>query len=165
MKYPVLLPNIFNHPFTYESDLSLSPGEYVKVPFGKSIKTGIVWDQLENTDKKNFKIKKVIKKLNLNPLNQNTLKFLNWFSDYNLIPRGMSLKLHLLSSEAVENLSNNEFHQYSKLSNPKKYILSSEQKIALKEIDKIQNKFRVHLLQGTTGSGKTIVYFNAIKKK
>ena len=30
---------------------------------------------------------------------------------------------------------------------------------------KKNNKFRVHLLQGTTGSGKTIVYFNAIKKK
>ena len=30
---------------------------------------------------------------------------------------------------------------------------------------KIENKFRVHVLQGTTGSGKTIVYFNAIKKK
>mgnify|MGYP003322320838 CR=1 FL=1 len=34
----------------------------------------------------------------------------------------------------------------------------------LKEIIFNNNSFRVHLLQGTTGSGKTIVYFNAIKK-
>ena len=33
MKYPVLLPNIFDHPFTYESNLNLKIGEYVKVPF------------------------------------------------------------------------------------------------------------------------------------
>ena len=35
MKYPILLPNIFNYPFTYESDLNLEIGEYVSVPFGK----------------------------------------------------------------------------------------------------------------------------------
>ena len=32
MKYPVLLPNIFDYPFTYESNLNLKIGEYVKVP-------------------------------------------------------------------------------------------------------------------------------------
>ena len=30
MKFPVLLPNIFNHPFTYESDITLSVGDYVE---------------------------------------------------------------------------------------------------------------------------------------
>ena len=29
MKYPILLPNIFNHPFTYESDINLKEGDYV----------------------------------------------------------------------------------------------------------------------------------------
>ena len=36
MKYPILVPNIFNHPFTYESSLKLKVGDYVMVPFGKS---------------------------------------------------------------------------------------------------------------------------------
>ena len=35
MKYPVLIPNIFDHPFTYESSLKLKIGDYVNVPFGK----------------------------------------------------------------------------------------------------------------------------------
>ena len=35
MKYPVLLPNIFDYPFTYESNIKLKAGDYVKVPFGK----------------------------------------------------------------------------------------------------------------------------------
>jgi primosomal protein N' len=47
MKIPILLPNIFNHPFTYDSDLNLKVGDYVIVPFGKSEVTGVVWDELE----------------------------------------------------------------------------------------------------------------------
>ena len=55
MKVPILLPNIFNHPFTYESsDLNLKIGDYVIVPFGKSKITGVVWNQFEKDTKKNM---------------------------------------------------------------------------------------------------------------
>ena len=47
MKIPVLLPNIFDHPFTYESDKKVEVGTYVLVPFGKSDSVGVVWDQLQ----------------------------------------------------------------------------------------------------------------------
>ena len=47
MKIPILLPNIFDHPFTYKSSgKNLKFGDYVEVPFGKSKKIGIVWDCL-----------------------------------------------------------------------------------------------------------------------
>ena len=101
-KFPILLPNIFNHPFTYESSLSLKVGDYVLVPFGKSKITGVVWDEFEKNNNKKFKIKNIIKKLNIIPLKKNTINFLNWFAEYNLIPKGMALKLLLLSSNAVE---------------------------------------------------------------
>ena len=52
MKFPILLPNIFNHPFTYEFDKKLSPGTYVKVPFGKKYLTGVVWNLFEKKIKK-----------------------------------------------------------------------------------------------------------------
>ena len=43
MKIPVLIPNIFNHPFTYKcSGINLKLGDYVEVPFGKSKKIGSV---------------------------------------------------------------------------------------------------------------------------
>ena len=58
MKFPILLPNIFNHPFTYESDIKLKIGDFVKVPFGKTKVTGVVWDEFENNSSKKFKIKK-----------------------------------------------------------------------------------------------------------
>jgi len=66
MKVPILLPNIFNHPFTYESsDLNLKIGDYVIVPFGKSKITGVVWNQFEKDTKKKYVIKKVIEKLKI----------------------------------------------------------------------------------------------------
>jgi len=68
MKFPILLPNIFNHPFTYESNLLLKVGEYVVVPFGKTELIGVVWDEFEKKNNKNFKIKKIIKKLSITPL-------------------------------------------------------------------------------------------------
>jgi primosomal protein N' (replication factor Y) (superfamily II helicase) len=164
MKYPILLPNIFNHPFTYESDVKLDIGAYVEVPFGKSKMTGIVWNEFEKKSKKNFKVKKIIKKLNLPKINKNFIQFLNSFSDYNLIPKGMSLKLLLLSSNAVEKVELKKFEEFEKLQNPLKFELNEEQLKSLKEINKSNDKFRVHVLQGTTGSGKTIVYFNALKE-
>ena len=165
MKFPVLIPNIIDHPFTYESNLKLKVGDYVKVPFGKSEKTGVVWNEFEKDKKKSFKIKNIKKKINISPLKLETINFLNWFSEYNLIPIGMSLKMHLLSGEAIENLKEIEYEKYFSKNKFKKFNLNDEQKNAFYEISKKTNKFRVHLLQGTTGSGKTIVYFEAIKKK
>ena len=86
MKVPILLPNIFNHPFTYESNLDLKIGDYVVVPFGKSKITGVVWDEFEKKNNRHFKIKSVLKKLDVVPLKKTTIKFLNWFSEYNIIP-------------------------------------------------------------------------------
>ena len=164
MKYPVLIPNIFDHPFTYESSLKLKTGEYVDVPFGRKTITGVVWDQFEKNANKKFEIKSVKKKLNIEPLKQKTVDFLNWFSEYNLVPLGMTLKLHLLSGKAIEKQKNIEYQKYQIQINKEQFYLSDEQEQALKELVKHDNSFRVHLLQGTTGSGKTIVYFKAIEK-
>jgi len=165
MKFPVLIPNIINHAFTYESDLKLKPGEYVRVPFGKSEKIGVVWNEFEKDNKKYFKIKNIKKKLNINPLKIETINFLNWFSEYNLVPKGMALKMHLLSGEAIENFKELEYEKYFLKTKIKQYELNKEQENAFNEMSKKNKNFRVHLLQGTTGSGKTIVYFKVIKEK
>ena len=166
MKVPILLPNIFDYPFTYESEKKVEVGQYVLVPFGKSNVIGVVWDQFQKSKiKKKFETKKIKKYLNIPKLSHNTIKFLNWFSDYNIVPKGMALKLHLLTNEAIEILDEKYYKKFDEKIRSKNYELSKEQENALKKIIKIENKFRVHVLQGTTGSGKTIVYFNAIKKK
>ena len=165
MKVPILLPNIFNHPFTYESDQALETGDYVLVPFGKSKITGVVWDDFEKKNNKNFKIKKIIKKLEVPRLKKSTIKFLNWFSEYNIIPKGMALKLMLLSGNAIEKTSNSDLQKFEFIKKNNSFELSQEQKNSLKKMNEVNEKFRVHVLQGTTGSGKTMVYFEALKDR
>ena len=164
MKFPILLPNIFNHPFTYESDFKLKVGDYVVVPFGKSKIIGVVWDEFEKNNKKRFKIKKVLKKIEISSLKKDTIKFLSWFSQYNLIPKGMALKMTMLNSNAIEKLKDEKYRDYVAKLKDSPFELSQEQKKSLKLMNKLSNKFRVHVLQGTTGSGKTIIYFEALKR-
>ena len=124
------------------------------VPFGKSKLTGVVWNEFEKKSKKSFAIKKVLKKLDIPSLKKNTIKFLNWFSEYNMIPKGMALKLLLLSSNAVEEISDEIYEQFKIDIKQNKIELSKDQKNCLKKMNVSNQKFRVHVLQGTTGSGK-----------
>jgi primosomal protein N' (replication factor Y) len=165
MKYPVLVPNIFNYPFTYESEIKLQVGDYVKVPFGKSVITGVIWNDFEKTKNKKFNIKKILEKINIKPLKNETINFLNLLSEYNLVPKGMCLKMHLLGGEAIHPFDKNEYDEYNLVNKKIDFKLSTEQKKILKEVLINSKDFRVHLLQGTTGSGKTIVYFGAIEDK
>ena len=163
MKVPILLPNIFNHPFTYESELNLKVGDYVVVPFGKSKITGVVWNEFEKKSSRSFKVKNVLKKLDVTPLKKTTINFLNWFSEYNIIPKGMALKLVLLSSNAIEKFQKDTYRNFKSSIEKKLIKLSEEQKKSLKKMNVSNQNFRVHVLQGTTGSGKTMVYFKALK--
>jgi len=164
MKVPILIPNIFDHPFTYDSNsLNLDKGNYVIVPFGSTKITGIVWDKFEKTEKK-FLIKKIEKKLDIPKMQGSMIDFLNWFSIYNIVPIGMCIRLTLLSKGTVENIPENSFNQYQKLNRNLKYKLNSEQEKCLSEIKKKGNKFNVYVLDGVTGSGKTLVYFNRLRE-
>ena len=157
MNFPILLPNIFNHPFTYKSDIKLSIGDFVEVPFGKTKIIGVVWDNFEKNQNKNFKIKKIIRKLEIPKLKKKTINFLNWFSEYNIVPKGMALKLTLLSGRPVKKLDNKFYKDFPFKLKKNSFELNIEQKESLKEMNNMNKEFNVHVLQGTTGSGKTIV--------
>ena len=163
MNFPILLPNIFNHPFTYESDLKLEIGDFVEVPFGKSKIVGVVWKEFEQNNGKSFKIKKIIRKLESPKQKKKTLEFLNWFAEYNIVPKGMTLKLLLCSGKAIEKIDNKFYKDFNFKIKNNLFKLTEDQKKILNEINFSNNKFNVHVLQGTTGSGKTIVYFEALK--
>ncbi len=164
MKFPILLPNIFDHPFTYKSHLKLKIGDFVEVPFGKTKVVGVVWDDFQKDISKKFKVKKVLGKLNINPLKKSTISFLNWFSKYNIVPKGMALKLVLLKGKPVKELEKKFYQDFNFYIKENAIILTSEQNESLNKINNSNKKFNVHVLQGTTGSGKTIVYFEALKK-
>jgi len=164
MKVPILFPKIFDYPFTYKSETKekLVPGDFVKAPFGSSEITGVVWPMEQKTLKK-FKIKKISKRLNVQRLTPQMIKFIDWFSKYNLVPLGMTLKMCLLSKDVVETKFVEEFNKF-KIKNVKKNILlNDEQKKSLAFIRSAGKKYNVTVIEGVTGSGKTLVYFSRIK--
>ena len=128
MKVSILLPNIFNHPFTYiDKSKKLKIGNFVKVEFGSNLVTGVVWDFFEEK-KKFFKLKTISKKLEVPRLKKDMINFINWFSTYNVVPLGMALRLVLLNKEAIEKINNNSFDQFISSVVPKKFILNDDQK-------------------------------------
>jgi len=164
MKVSILIPNIFNHPFTYQNkSTKLSKGDFVKVPFGSSLVTGVVWDYFEETNK-NFKMKSVVEVLDVPRMKSSMIKFVNWFSLYNLVPLGMSLRLVMFNKTAVEKIENKNFDQFKSIGISKKYLLNFEQKKCLEEISNKSINFNVHVIDGVTGSGKTLVYFSRVKE-
>ena len=164
MKVPVLFPKIFNYPFTYKSEISepLNSGDFVKAPFGSSEITGVIWPHEQKTEKK-FKIKKISKKINVKNLRPSMIEFISWFSKYNLVPLGMSLRMCLLNKDVVEETFSKEFDKFKIESRNNKFLLNNEQKKSLSFIRNIGSDYSVTVLEGITGSGKTLVYFRRIR--
>ncbi len=164
MEVPVLLPKVFNHPFTYtynsQKIKKLDQGDFVIVPFGKKKEIGVIWDKIRSTQKK-IKLRQVEKKISNIKFNQKIIKFINWFSVYNVVPKGMVLKMCLGN---IKNFDKIKKKIKIKKTKATKYTLNTEQKNALNSLISSGNKFNVSVLLGITGSGKTIVYFERIKK-
>ena len=165
MEVPVLLPKVFNHPFTYINNSqnigSLKQGDLVLVPFGNKKEIGVVWDAIRFTKKK-IKLKAVTKKISSICLDKKMIRFINWFSTYNLVPKGMILKMCLGNLKKFDEVKKKKVTR--KKNKAIKYILNLEQRNALNSLIGLGNKFNVSVLLGVTGSGKTIVYFERIKK-
>ncbi|MDC0433395.1 primosomal protein N' [Pelagibacteraceae bacterium] len=162
MKAQVLLPKIFNFSFTYNSNnLLLKIGDLVEVPFGKGKEIGVVWKH-ENRELKNIKIKKINKKIKKYSINKSLVDFIDWFSIYNMVSRGLTLKMAIGNKDNYTKKIDPSFSECKKKA--KIYKLNNEQKKALEYLDLANDKFDVSVLQGTTGSGKTLVYFERIKK-
>ena len=160
MKAQVLLPKIFNFPFTYNSNIQSKIGNLVEVPFGSKKEIGVIWKN-NYLEPNNIQIKD-IKKITEYSINRKLIDFIEWFSSYNMVPIGLVLKMAIGGTDKF--IKVNDTLSRSKKTNKKTYLLNQEQRKALKFLEKVNNKFDVSVLQGTTGSGKTLVYFERIKK-
>ena len=82
MRAQVLLPKVFDFPFTYNTNKKkLTPGDVVEVPFGKTKEIGVVWPG-ESYKLKKIKIKNIDKKIDKFSLNKNLIDFIKWFAMY-----------------------------------------------------------------------------------
>ena len=162
MRAQVLLPKVFNFSFTYNTNKkNLNPGDVVEVPFGKNKEIGVVWPG-ENKKLEKIKIKNINKKIEKFSLNKNLIDFIKWFAMYNMMPLGLVLKMAIGSNKNLFTQNDKDLNQT--ILPGIKYNLNEEQINALNFLNLKKNKFDVSVLQGTTGSGKTLVYFERIKK-
>ena len=79
-----------------------------------------------------------------------------------MVPIGLVLKMVIGSTNKFIKIKDNSI--VAKKTEIKNFNLNEEQFTALKFLERVNNKFDVSVLQGTTGSGKTLVYFERIKK-
>ena len=160
MKAQVLLPKIFNFPFTYNSKTKGKIGTLVEVPFGSKKEIGVIWKN-NYSEPKNIRIKDISNET-VYSLDKKLIDFIEWFSSYNMVPVGLALKMAIGGSDKFIKFKDN----LGKVKKTKKktYLLNKDQTEALSFLESINNKFDVSVLQGTTGSGKTLVYFERIKK-
>ena len=160
MKAQVLLPKIFNFPFTYNSKFQGKIGNLVEVPFGPKKEIGVIWKN-NYAEPKNIKIKYIIKKTEYS-IDKKLIDFIEWFSSYNMVPIGLVLKMAIGNANKFLKIKD-DLIELNK-THAKIFDLNKEQTAALKFLEKVDNKFDVSVLQGATGSGKTLVYFERIRK-
>ena len=160
MKAQVLLPKVFNFPFTYNSKYESKIGDLVEVPFGAKNEIGVIWKN-KYTEPKDIKIKDIKRNTGYS-INSKLIDFIEWFSSYNMVPIGLVLKMVIGGTDRFK-INKDDLIKVKK-TQIKEFKLNLEQTNALKFLGKIKNKFDVSVLQGTTGSGKTLVYFERIKE-
>ena len=160
MKAQVLLPKVFNFPFTYNSKIKYKIGNLVEVPFGSRKEIGVIWKN-NYVIPKNIKIKDISNSTEYS-IDKKLVDYIEWFSSYNMVPIGLVLKMAIGSADKFIRIKDDPIE--IKKTKIKKFNLNKEQLSALKFLENKNNKFDVSVLQGTTGSGKTLVYFERIKK-
>lgn len=146
-------------------------GMLVSVPFGKKDIVGVVINVSEESSYELDKIKKVIGIAPTNPLSEDLISMAEFASTYYQRTIGEVL----ISSIPVAWRKNEKWATIAKpkrqpkeiahknISDVKKSIELNEQQQAIikaLEVASLEKKFQTYLLQGITGSGKTLTYLN-----
>lgn len=160
--YNIAVPKPLQQPLTYCSPQVIKAGRFVEVPLLSKKITGLVLSQVK--DKPDFESKEILKVFNdIPPLDPIRMEWINWLSQYYFYPIGM-----VASSCFTSPPSDKQRKKQSSL-NPSdtptttsKLQLNKEQLRCVSEIKKIST-FKVHLLHGVTGSGKTEVYLDLME--
>ncbi|MFT6346812.1 MAG: primosomal protein N' (replication factor Y) [Myxococcota bacterium] len=163
----VLLPIPFDYGFSYffAEDLNLRIGDVVKVPFRNKEVFGIVvgFEQENQIDVK--KIKNVIEKEEGLNFNSKLLEFIDFVAAYNLVPKGLVLKLSLAILNSSKEPKRKIKELIQEINIDLKYLDGDQKDASDLLLNKIaEEKFQTILLDGVTGSGKTEIYFSAIAK-
>lgn len=82
--------------------MELGLGDYVTVPLGPRAVHGVVWDVGGEGEVAPSKMKAVLQKHDLPPMDATQMKFIDWVASYNMERRGSVLKMALSVPQALE---------------------------------------------------------------
>jgi len=154
----VLLPLASAGIYTYKAKEKISAGHRVLVPLGKRSVMGI---SLGTVDKPAFKCRDILSVPDSLPIFPMIwLDFVNKLANYYITPIGLAfhgvISPKIISSEPPTEAFKPDIFPLEPLE------LTAEQRLIAEQISLVG--FSAHLIQGVTGSGKTEIYIDLIKK-
>lgn len=155
-------PQVFSYIVPLELEGLVRTGQLVRIPFGPRQISGLVntpeMPRLAGEVKKYKSIESLGSPQAV--IGQKSLALANWLSEYYAAPLGLVVKAMLpaLAKKSQESV----LEKFSK-HNPD-YVLTEHQRLAVTQISGSLGKSDVFVVHGVTGSGKTEVYMQVIKR-
>lgn len=98
---PLPLDGVYD--YAIPGDMSLRPGDIVRVPLGPRSVIGVVWDREETPGvPKVTKLKAVAERLDVPPLPETSRRFVDWVANYVMAPPGVVLRMVLGPPKLME---------------------------------------------------------------
>ena len=117
--------------YAYQNEAPLEIGSFVKVPLGNRTEVGIVWEKTDDKTIAKDKIKSVIEKIDIPPLNNDLIKTIKFISGYNLTYLGLVLKMILPNKKILLTQQTEEEYSLNDLNNQK---ITSARKIVIDKL-------------------------------
>lgn len=163
---PTPLMRLFDYLTPQDLDSkSLKPGIRVRVPFQRRSLVGILIEVTDKTLVPRNKLKMVEEILdNESVFTDDIYQLCQWASDYYHYSLGevlaSALPTYLRKGKKTSVLEFEPTTIYPEITSP--HLLNEEQQAAVEHITAASNQFKIFMLDGVTGSGKTEVYLQAI---
>lgn len=155
---PLKIVRANQHVFTYSHELAVNIGQLVTIPIGKGKLTGLV---VKKVKKPTYATKSIDTILDIKPIPLNLVMTAQWISEYysthlatvlqTVLPRGLTKKRRI-PKPSVKKSSRIRTN----------FVFNSDQKQAISQIENMTPGTAI--LHGITGSGKTAVYIELVKK-
>lgn len=145
--------------FTYQSESKLEPGTIVEIEVGKKPLAGVVLRAVQRPD---FTTKSIIKLLERQPLPSSLLELARWLSDYYATPLATVLQTILPRGVGKNRRVHRAEPSAAKVTTVQPLSLTTDQIAAIDQLDTLSAG--TVLLHGITGSGKTAVYIDQVRK-
>lgn len=156
--------------YSVPSNLKVSSGQVVSVPFGKQKTMGVVVGF--SKERPDFQVKDILENVGQELFLQNwQIEIAKWISDYYFCPLSKVIPLFLpkkiwdidlLNNRLSKAKSNKNEKQIKIILQGKEHVLTTKQKKIMETI--MENPGGKFLLHGVTGSGKTEIYIRLSKK-